>query len=84
MRDGGRTLDLVVARRRDGLGGPGLFTLASWLHDGIVPGESGCESALNLDGGPSTALSVRGSDTARRLPPGPVVWAFTARARTTR
>lgn len=81
IRDRGRTIDLVVAHRKDGAGGPGLFTLATWLRDGILPGESGCESALNLDGGPSTAITVRGSDTARRLPPGPVVWALTATSR---
>lgn len=83
VRDEGRTLDVVVAYRRSAYGGPGLLTLARWLAEGLVPGEGGCESALNLDGGPSTALVVRGFDAARRLPPGPVVWAITARARIT-
>ncbi len=84
IRDRGRTLDVVVAHRRSGYGGPGLRTLAEWLAGGLVPGETGCEAALNLDGGPSTALVVRGFDAARRLPPGPVVWAITVRSLATR
>lgn len=81
LRDGGRVLDLIVARRRDGLGGPSLHTLATWMVAGVLPGEPGCEAGLNLDGGPSTALYVRGAPSARRLPPGPVVDALVVRSR---
>jgi hypothetical protein len=47
LRDGGRTLEAVLAGA-NGDAGPTLFELARELVD------DGCEEALNLDGGPST------------------------------
>lgn len=55
VRDGGRTVDVVVVRgSEDGeIAGPSLFALASELAS------AGCEAALNLDGGPSTGVAWR-------------------------
>lgn len=80
IRGGGRVVDWVIAFREDGPGGPGLGQLASWLYEGLVPGEGGCDAALNLDGGPSTALAVPAVPEVRRIPPGPVVEALLARS----
>jgi uncharacterized protein YigE (DUF2233 family) len=65
LRDGGRTLDVVVARTDDELGreGPTLFHFARALA------RSGCEQALNLDGGPSTGAAWREGRRVRFLPP---------------
>lgn len=65
LRDGGRTLDVYVARggQVDGHGGPTLWTF------GEVLVEEGCESALNLDGGSSTGAVWRGAAGVERLPP---------------
>jgi exopolysaccharide biosynthesis protein len=51
VRDGGRTLELYLTEPRDL--GPSLSELAHFLL------EQGCEHALNLDGGPSTAAAYR-------------------------
>lgn len=80
IRDGGRTLDLIVVNHTEGRLGPTLFNLATWLHEGLIPGESGCEAALNLDGGPSTGLYVRNDPSVTRMPNGIIVWALTARS----
>jgi hypothetical protein len=74
IRDGGRELDIVVAVSKERLGsGPGLFQLARWLAEPLAPGEpSGCEAALNLDGGPSTGLVVAPAPELFRAPLGPV------------
>ena len=70
VRDGGATLELYVARtdHPTGMGGPTLFVLATELL------RRGCEQALNLDGGPSTGVAWRQSETEVRLlrPRGPV------------
>lgn len=70
VRDGGATVELYVARtdHPSGMGGPTLFVLATELL------RRGCESALNLDGGPSTGVSWRQSETEVRVlrPRGPV------------
>ena len=65
LRDGGATLDVFVARsdRRDAKGGPTLRELARMLA------ARGCESALNLDGGPSTAVAWRDRSAIRTMPP---------------
>ncbi|MEZ4411005.1 MAG: phosphodiester glycosidase family protein [Polyangiales bacterium] len=81
VRDGGRTLDLVVTwDPADPTRGPGLLHLARRLGGVDGPaGEPGCERALNLDGGPSTGAFVRGRWTHR--PRGPTPWLLVARAR---
>ena len=84
MRRQGRELDLVLAyatdRARDG---PSLLQLAQWLAAPLTPlDETGCESALNLDGGPSTGLVAPAlMATDWRLPRGPVPWALAVLAR---
>jgi uncharacterized protein YigE (DUF2233 family) len=69
LRDGGRTIDVVVVHGRD-VGeptGPSLFALGRWLA------RRGCEDALNLDGGPSTGVAWReGGETKLLAPRGPV------------
>jgi uncharacterized protein YigE (DUF2233 family) len=61
VRDGGAEVNLVLAwTRNSDRDGPGLFEMAEWLRQPIVPGDkTGCESALNLDGGPSTGVVLR-------------------------
>lgn len=65
LRDDGEVIDVVVVRRsEDGESpGPSLFALARYLH------RSGCESALNLDGGPSTGVAWREDGGVQLLPP---------------
>lgn len=77
-REEGRILDVVIVRGSDDgeSPGPSLFALAQYLAD------AGCESALNLDGGPSTGVAWREGDGVKLLAPrGPVrhVVAFHAR-----
>jgi uncharacterized protein YigE (DUF2233 family) len=69
VRNAGRTVDVVVVRGSEDAESPGpsLFALASHLAD------AGCESALNLDGGPSTGVAWREGDGVKLLAPrGPV------------
>lgn len=78
IREGGRVLDVVLVRgSEDGESpGPSLFALAQYLVG------SGCDAALNLDGGPSTGASWREGDAVKLLAPrGPVrhVMAFRKR-----
>jgi hypothetical protein len=65
VRDGGRGLDVYVARvdPSRGRAGPTLFTFANELV------AEGCEEALNLDGGPSTGVAWRAPDGPRALLP---------------
>ncbi|MBX3208563.1 MAG: phosphodiester glycosidase family protein [Labilithrix sp.] len=68
-RDAGRVIDVVIVRGSDDgeSPGPSLFALARHLAD------AGCESALNLDGGPSTGVAWREADGVKLLAPrGPV------------
>ncbi|MBX3216317.1 MAG: phosphodiester glycosidase family protein [Labilithrix sp.] len=68
-RDEGRVVDVVIVRGSDDgeSAGPSLFALAQHLA------EAGCESALNLDGGPSTGIAWREGDHVKLLAPrGPV------------
>ena len=53
IRHHGLRVDVVIARAREehGTGGPTLFQFAELLA------REGCEQALNLDGGPSTAVA---------------------------
>lgn len=63
LRDGGRTLDFVLARPLPGTPTPTLFELATSLA------ALGCEQALNLDGGPSTGAAVRTATGVELLAP---------------
>ncbi|HJL17152.1 MAG TPA: phosphodiester glycosidase family protein [Sandaracinaceae bacterium LLY-WYZ-13_1] len=65
IRDGGRRLDVYLARRDPSRGraGPTLYTL------GQVLAARGCEQALNLDGGPSSGAAWRGRRGIRARPP---------------
>lgn len=65
LRDGGRTIELVVVRADDAAdeAGPSLFALARWLE------QRPCEAALNLDGGPSSGVAWREGDETRVLAP---------------
>ena len=63
VRDGGRTLDLVLTWDVDApLRGPGLQWFARRLAGPSPTGDrGGCERALNLDGGPSTGFYLAGA-----------------------
>ncbi|MFO0735244.1 MAG: phosphodiester glycosidase family protein [Labilithrix sp.] len=65
LRDGGKVIDVVIIRGSDDgeSPGPSLFALAQFLH------RSGCESALNLDGGPSTGVAWREDGGVQLLAP---------------
>jgi uncharacterized protein YigE (DUF2233 family) len=65
VRDAGRTVNVVIVKGSDDGEsiGPSLFALARHLAD------AGCESALNLDGGPSTGIAWREGDRVNLLPP---------------
>lgn len=78
LRNAGRTLDFVIALAQPRLGdGPGLLELARTLARPIAPSDtSGCEAALNLDGGPSTGLTLKRAPELRRDPLGPVPFAI--------
>ena len=68
-RDSGKVVDVVVVRGSDDgeSPGPSLFALAAHLV------ERGCESALNLDGGPSTGAAWKEGEEVKLLAPrGPV------------
>ena len=62
VRDGGDTLDLYLTEPDDL--GPTLYDFGQWLV------EQGCEDALNLDGGPSTAAGYREHGKLVRVGPG--------------
>ena len=84
IRRGGRELNFVIAAGPDvGSAGPTLYQFAQWLVAPLSPGEpSGCEAALNLDGGPSTGVVARRFSRQEAVAPrGPVPWALVATAR---
>ncbi|MEI8255422.1 MAG: phosphodiester glycosidase family protein, partial [Deltaproteobacteria bacterium] len=83
LRDDGRTLDVVIAYWRDDpMRGPGLLGFSQRLAAPSAVGDPrGCESALNLDGGPSTGVYVRGAPAASHDAIGPVPYALAVRAR---
>ena len=55
MRDDGRRIEAILAHRKGPLpGGPTLTMLAEMLVS------RGCESALDLDGGPSSGAAWQG------------------------
>ncbi len=78
IRDAGRTLDLLIVFTPELPGdGPTLFELSRRLSTPLVAGDdSGCGSALNLDGGPSTGMIVRAAPELRYDPVGPVPFAL--------
>jgi hypothetical protein len=78
IRNAGQELDLVVVTSKDQLGGgPSLLQLARWLGEPLAPGESsGCDAALNLDGGPSTGIVIADVPKLFRAPLGPVPFAL--------
>lgn len=65
IRDGGRTVDVVIARSNDdgGRGAPALRAFAERLS------AAGCEEALNLDGGPSTGAAWTSASGPSAAPP---------------
>jgi hypothetical protein len=65
LRDGGKTVEVVVVRgAREGEGvGPSLFALSHFLV------RRGCEGAQNLDGGPSTGVAWREGGAVRVIAP---------------
>ncbi len=87
LAEGGRRVDLILVwRAGNPLEGPGLFALSRALSTPLLPPDPRrCEQALNLDGGPSTGLVLRGDlrarDAVRHLPLGPVPWALAVRLR---
>jgi hypothetical protein len=62
VRDAGATLDVYLTDPAQL--GPSLYDFASWLL------AQGCEHALNLDGGPSTAAAYREDGRVVKLGPG--------------
>jgi uncharacterized protein YigE (DUF2233 family) len=59
VREAGHTLDVYVSEPADL--GPSLYELGAWLA------ADGCEHALNLDGGPSTAAAFRDNGELVRI-----------------
>jgi Phosphodiester glycosidase len=62
VREAGRTLDVYLSEPDDL--GPSLQDLGTWLLG------QGCEHALNLDGGPSTAAAFRDHGKVVKIGPG--------------
>jgi uncharacterized protein YigE (DUF2233 family) len=71
VREGGRTVEVVVAIPAGTDAGPSLFAMGHYLAEQLH-----CDDALNLDGGPSTGAAYRAasSDAAvsRVTPRGPL------------
>jgi uncharacterized protein YigE (DUF2233 family) len=61
LRNNGRTLDLIATwNLHEPLRGPGLYYFSRMLAAPSPVGDpAGCDTALNLDGGPSTATFAR-------------------------
>lgn len=78
IRDGGATVDFVVTwSPSQPLRGPGLLSFALALAGPSPAGDAtGCELALNLDGGPSAGIVVDRSDAGSHPAVGPVPWAI--------
>lgn len=53
-RDGGKSVDVIVAEPAPDALGPSLYALGQYLAHEVQ-----CEDALNLDGGPSTGAAFR-------------------------
>jgi hypothetical protein len=78
VRDGGATVDFIVTwSLSQPLRGPGLLSFAQLLAGPSPAGDAtGCEVALNLDGGPSAGIVVDRSDIGSHPAVGPVPWAI--------
>jgi uncharacterized protein YigE (DUF2233 family) len=64
LRNGGKTVDVVIVRDETfEATGPSLFALGRFLA------RSGCEGALNLDGGPSTGVAWREAGAVHQIAP---------------
>ncbi len=63
LRDGGATLEVVIARGEAAGSGP---TLSAWS---ALLAARGCEGALNLDGGPSTGAAWIEGGAVKSSPP---------------
>ncbi len=83
VRDRGATVDFIVTwSAAEPLRGPGLLAFAKALAGPSPAGdETGCESALNLDGGPSAGIVVDRSEAGSHPAVGPVPWAIVLAAR---
>ncbi len=83
VRDGGATVDFIVTwSMAEPLRGPGLLSFAQALAGPSPAGDAtGCEVALNLDGGPSAGVVVDRSDVGSHPAVGPVPWAIVLAAR---
>jgi uncharacterized protein YigE (DUF2233 family)/pimeloyl-ACP methyl ester carboxylesterase len=77
LRDGGKSIEVLIVKSESGeVSGPSLFALGRFLA------RRGCESALNLDGGPSTGVAWRENGVVKLLAPSrPVRHAVTFRPR---
>jgi uncharacterized protein YigE (DUF2233 family) len=82
VRRDGQELDFTLAwTRNSDRDGPTLFQMAAWLAGPVVSGDaSGCEAALNLDGGPSTGLYLRDQPELAHRSFGRVPFALVLRA----
>lgn len=78
VRDGGATVDFIVTwSPSQPMRGPGLLSFAQLLAGPSPAGDAtGCEVALNLDGGPSAGIVVDRSDSGSHPALGPVPWAI--------
>lgn len=78
VRDGGATVDFIVTWSPSApLRGPGLLAFAQALAGPSPAGDAtGCEMALNLDGGPSAGIMVERSEAGSHPAVGPVPWAI--------
>lgn len=78
VRDGGATVDFIVTWSPAApLRGPSLLSFAQALAGPSPAGDAtGCEMALNLDGGPSAGIVVDRSEAGSHPAVGPVPWAI--------
>jgi len=82
LRQGGHRLDFVITwDPRNPAEGPSLLQLAEWLSKPDEDNPTGCEGALNLDGGPSAALVVPGRPELAHSARAPVPFALVGRSR---
>ncbi len=83
LREHGAVVDVIITFvEANPLRGPGLFAFARALAAPSPMGDqTGCESALNLDGGPSTGLIVARHAELTHPSTGPVPFAIALRPR---
>jgi len=80
IRDGGRTVDFIATWATSvPMRGPGLFRVSRLLAAPSAVGDPrGCDAALNLDGGPSTAIFARAAVPFVHAGVGPTPWLIVA------